>query len=88
VSTHQYHVPGMSSRRCVREISGYVSDVPGVRTVEACLDTETVRVTGTAQAAAVQAAIRRAGYDATPMPERTPPSGAVDEDTTTVEVER
>jgi copper chaperone CopZ len=55
----------MCSRGCVRAISARVSDVPGVRTVEARLDTGTVRVTGTADAAAVRAAIRQAGYDAT-----------------------
>jgi copper chaperone CopZ len=55
----------MYSRGCVRAISARVSDVPGVRTVEANLDTGTVRVTGTADPAGVATAIRLAGYDAT-----------------------
>jgi copper chaperone CopZ len=57
----------MTSRRCVREVSAGISDVPGVRTVEARLDTATVRVTGTADRAAVEAAIQRAGYSATAL---------------------
>jgi len=55
----------MHGRGCVRAISARVSDVPGVRTVEASLDTGTVRVTGTADPTAVKAAIRLAGYHAT-----------------------
>jgi copper chaperone CopZ len=78
----------MSSRRCVRTISGCVSDVPGVRTVDVRLDTRTVRVTGTAEAAAVHVAIRRAGYEATVMPGDAPAPTAIDENGTTVEVER
>jgi len=67
VATQVFQVPGMCSRGCVRAISARVSDVPGVRTVEARLDTGTVRVTGTADPAAVAAAIRLAGYDATSL---------------------
>jgi copper chaperone CopZ len=62
VVTHWFRIPQMSSRHGVRVISASVSDVPGVRTVEARLDTRTLSVTGTADAAAVQAAIRGAGY--------------------------
>jgi copper chaperone CopZ len=65
VATQVFRVSGMSGRESVRAISARVSDVPGVRTVEARLDTGTVRVTGTADPAAVRAAIRLAGYDAT-----------------------
>ena len=65
----------MTSRRCVREVSAWISDVPGVRTVEARLDTATVHVTGTADPAAVQAAIRQAGYTATALPDGTPAGG-------------
>ena len=64
MATHVFHVSGMCGRGCVRAISARVSDVPGVRTVEARLDTGTVRVTGTANPAAVRAAIRLAGCDA------------------------
>jgi copper chaperone CopZ len=62
----------MTSRRCVREVSAWISDVPGVRTVEARLDTVTVHVTGTAEPDAIEAAIRQAGYTATALPEGTP----------------
>jgi copper chaperone CopZ len=62
----------MTSRRCVREVSAWISDVPGVRTVEARLDTATAHVTGTADPAAVEAAIRQAGYTATALPDGTP----------------
>lgn len=65
MATHVFHVSGMCGRGCVRAISARVSDVPGVRTVEARLDTGTVRITGTADPAAVTAAIRLAGYDVT-----------------------
>lgn len=65
MATQEFQVSGMSSRGCVRAISARVSDVPGVRTVEARLDTGTVRVTGTADPTAVAIAIRNAGYDAT-----------------------
>ena len=65
MTTQVIHVAGMRSRRCVRAISTHVSDVPGVRTVEVRLDTGTVRVTGTAEPAAVQTAIRHAGYQIT-----------------------
>jgi copper chaperone CopZ len=67
VATQVFQVSGMCSRGCVRAISAWVSDVPGVRTVEARLDTGTVRVTGTADPAAVMTAIRLAGYDATSL---------------------
>lgn len=67
-----FQVPQMTSRRRVREISAWISDVPGVRTVEVRLDTATVHVTGTADTAAVEAAIRQAGYTATALPDGTP----------------
>jgi hypothetical protein len=52
----------------VRAISARVSDVPGVRTVEVDLAAGTVRVTGTADPAAVRAAISQAGHYVTPPP--------------------
>jgi copper chaperone CopZ len=63
VTSYEFHIQGMNSRRCVRLVSGSVSDVPGVRTVEVDLETETVRVTGTADVTDLQAAIRRVGYE-------------------------
>jgi copper chaperone CopZ len=52
----------MYSRRCVRVISARVSDVVGVRSLKVDLITKIVRVTGSASAASVRAAIRDAGY--------------------------
>ena len=63
--TLSFRVRGMRSRQCVRTISGRVSDVAGVLTVEVDLGAGTLRVSGTADAAAILAAITRAGYDAT-----------------------
>ena len=68
--TQWFRIPQMSSRHGVRAISACVSDVPGVRTVEARLDTRTLSVTGTADATAVQTALRRAGYQAVILSDR------------------
>jgi copper chaperone CopZ len=75
VPSQWFQVPQMTSRRCVREVSAWISDVPGVRTVEARLDTATLHVTGTADCAAVRAAIRQAGYSATALQDGTPAGG-------------
>ena len=40
-------VDGMGCRRCVREVSRWLRDVPGVSTVEADAVTARVRLTGT-----------------------------------------
>lgn len=40
-------VDGMGCRRCVREVSRWLRDVPGVTTVEADAATTRVRLTGT-----------------------------------------
>lgn len=40
-------VDGMGCRRCVREVSRWLRDVPGVATVEADAASARVRVTGT-----------------------------------------
>jgi len=72
----------MTSRRRVREVSAWISDVPGVRTVEARLDAATVHVTGTAEPAAIAAAIRQAGYTATSLADGTSPAGVADHDGT------
>ncbi len=68
MTSHEFHVRGMNGRSCIRRISGSLSDVPGVRTVEVDGKAETVRVTGTAEVASLQAAIRRAGFDVLPWP--------------------
>ncbi|HST66036.1 MAG TPA: multicopper oxidase family protein [Mycobacteriales bacterium] len=65
------HVPAMGSRQDARAISARISDVPGVRILRTDLATRTVEVTGTADPAAVDAAVRAAGYavaDGSPPP--------------------
>ena len=62
-----FRVPAITCRDCVRKISGRVSDVPGVRTVEVDLVAGVVRVTGDAEPAAVRAAIASAGYRVTDL---------------------
>ena len=49
-------VAGMSCRRCVREVTGLVRDVPGVETVSANAGDCTVRLSGSMQVADVLAA--------------------------------
>jgi copper chaperone CopZ len=88
VASQSFQIPTMTSRQSVRGISACISDVPGVRTVEARLDTRTVRVTGTADTAAVRTAIRAAGHEATALPDGPHPDGAVDDCTTAMEVDR
>ena len=88
MATQVFQIVGMSDRRCVRAISARISDVPGVRTVEASLDTRTIRVTGTADPVEVRTAIRRAGYTATAIPDGPPPVGTDGEHTPAMEVDR
>ena len=75
MASQSFQIPAMTTRRCVRAISASISDVPGVRTVEAWLDTRTIRVTGIADPIVVQAAIRAAGYDVIAVPDRRVPEG-------------
>ena len=75
MTSQSFRIPTMTNRRCVRAISALISDVPGVRTVEVWLATRTVRVTGTADPAAVQAAIRAAGHEITAAPDAPDPDG-------------
>jgi copper chaperone len=84
VASQSFEIPTMTNRRCVRAISACISDVPGVRTVEARLDTRTVRVTGTADPAAVRSAIRAAGHHATALPDRPEPGGGTDHHPTVI----
>ena len=62
----QLRVPGMTSERCVRAVSGSVGDVAGVTAVEVDLSTATVRVSGAAAPEQVRAAIADAGYQVAP----------------------
>ena len=86
--TQWFHIPQMSSRHGVRAISACVSDVPGVRTVQARLDSRTLSVTGTADTTALQMAIRRAGYEAVILSNRPEPDGAAGSAAGAMEVER
>jgi copper chaperone CopZ len=88
VVTQWFRITQMSSRHGVRAISACVSDVPGVRTVEASLDTRTLSVTGTADATAVQTAIGRAGYQAVILSDRPEPDGTAGRTAGATEVER
>ena len=58
------HVPAMTARQDVRAISACISDVPGVQTLRADPATGTVQVTGSADPAAITAAVTAAGYTA------------------------
>jgi copper chaperone CopZ len=55
-------VGGMSCRRCVREVTALVRDVPGVETVSANADDCTVLLTGSMEPAEVLAAFAGTGY--------------------------
>jgi copper chaperone CopZ len=56
------HVGGMSCRRCVREVTGRLRDVPGVETVAADAGTSTVRLSGVMTAADVLRAFTGTTY--------------------------
>ena len=56
-------VGGMSCRRCVREVTALVRDVPGVETVSANADDGTVLLTGSMQPAEVLAAFAGTSYE-------------------------
>lgn len=55
-------VDGMGCRRCVREVSRWLRDVPGVTTVEADAGSTRVRVTGTMTLAEVLAVFAGTAY--------------------------
>jgi len=55
-------VAGMSCRRCVREVTGRLRDVPGVETVTADAGTSTVRLSGAMVAADVLRAFTGTTY--------------------------
>jgi len=58
-------VQGMGCRRCVREVTRRLRDVPGVNTVVADLSTRTVRLAGSMTDADVLAAFTGTTYSAT-----------------------
>ena len=55
-------VGGMRCRRCVREVTARLRDVPGVDTVTADADRSMVRLSGTMSVDEVLAATRGLGY--------------------------
>ena len=70
----KYKVSGMSCAACSSRVEKAVGRVPGVSECTVSLLTNSMGVEGTADAAAVIAAVRAAGYDAEPA-EGTAPSG-------------
>lgn len=58
-------VQGMGCRRCVREVTRRLRDVPGVNTVVADISTRTVRLAGSMTDADVLAAFTGTTYSAT-----------------------
>ena len=65
--TLTYRVDGMSCEHCRVAVTGEVSQVSGVQSVDVDLETKLVRVSGAGiDDAAVVAAIDEAGYDSVP----------------------
>jgi copper chaperone CopZ len=60
------HVPEMTNRADARVVSAAISDVPGVRTLLVDLASSTVRVNGSADPAAVTAAVIATGFAVAP----------------------
>ena len=63
MSTVTYNVPDISCGHCVQAITGAVSPLDGVESVDVSIDDKTVTVEGTFDDAAVREAIDDAGYD-------------------------
>ncbi len=63
MSTTTYNVPDISCDHCVNAITGAVSPLDGVETVDVSIDAKTVTVAGDFDDAAVRDAIDEAGYD-------------------------
>ena len=63
MSTETYNVPDISCGHCVEAITGAVSPLEGVESVDVSIDDKTVTVVGSFDDGAVRAAIDDAGYD-------------------------
>ena len=63
MSIVRYAVPGISCGHCAAAITGEVSAVPGVTSVDVSVDDKTVTVAGEVEQATVAAAIAEAGYE-------------------------
>jgi copper chaperone len=66
MSSVTYQVPGISCGHCKSAIEGEVSGLEGVDSVVVDIDARSVEVVGTADDAAIRAAIVEAGYEAAP----------------------
>ena len=63
MSTRTYDIPGISCGHCKAAIEGEVATLATVESVVVDIDARTATVTGSADEAAVRAAIDEAGYD-------------------------
>ena len=57
-----FRVPDMTCSGCVRAVTSAVQDIDAAASVDADLETKQVRVTSTAAADTVAAAVREAGF--------------------------
>ena len=62
----QYNVTGMSCAACSARVEKAVGQVPGVTACSVSLLTNSMGVEGTADPAAIMAAVEAAGYGASP----------------------
>lgn len=58
----QFKVPDMTCGHCEKTIRNALSTLPGIKTVDIDLAAKTVRIDGTADAAAIRHTITEAGY--------------------------
>ncbi|MDI2032209.1 heavy-metal-associated domain-containing protein [Saccharopolyspora sp. TS4A08] len=63
MSETTYHVTGMTCQHCVASVTEEVGAVDGVTDVRVDLPTGAVTVVGSAEEAAVRAAVEEAGYE-------------------------
>lgn len=61
-STITYTVAGMTCNGCVNKVTNAVTGVPGVEDVDVDVSTGTLEVIGSADDAAVRAAVAEVGY--------------------------
>jgi copper chaperone len=66
MTTSTFTVTGMTCGHCVASVTEEVCEVSGVTDVQVDLESGRMTVTGDADAAAVQAAVAEAGYEAAP----------------------
>ncbi|MBQ0924223.1 MULTISPECIES: heavy-metal-associated domain-containing protein [Saccharopolyspora] len=63
MSETTYHVTGMTCQHCVASVTEEVGAIDGVTDVKVDLPSGAVTVVGSAQEAAVRAAVEEAGYE-------------------------